>query len=63
MNNALAQADFGWFNKVVEGETNFVNVGIHGGGHYSIGGEVGTPSPPPSPLPTIGFADMGLFFL
>lgn len=37
----MAQADFGYFNKAVEGETNFVNVGIHGGGHYSIGGEVG----------------------
>ncbi|CUS06676.1 unnamed protein product [Tuber aestivum] len=41
VNNALAQKDFGWFNKVVEGETNFLNVGIHGGGHYSIGGEAG----------------------
>ncbi|KAL0632473.1 hypothetical protein Q9L58_008658 [Maublancomyces gigas] len=38
---AMAQADFGYFNKAVEGETNFVNVGIHGGGHYSIGGEAG----------------------
>lgn len=37
---AVAQVDFGFFNKVVEGETNFVNVGIHGGGHYSVGGEV-----------------------
>ena len=58
MNNALAQVDFGWFNKVVEGETNFVNVGIHGGGHYSIGGEVGTPLSPS----TVGFANMRTFF-
>ncbi|PWW79822.1 Di-copper centre-containing protein [Tuber magnatum] len=41
VNNTLAQQDFGWFSKVVEGETNFWNVGIHGGGHYSIGGEAG----------------------
>jgi tyrosinase len=38
--NALAQTNFGWFNKIIEGETNFENVGIHGAGHYSIGGEV-----------------------
>jgi tyrosinase len=36
----MAQPDFGWFDKVVEGAPNFDNVGIHGGGHYSIGGEV-----------------------
>lgn len=41
VNNALAQGDYGWFNKIVEGETNFINVGIHGAGHYSIGGEAG----------------------
>ncbi|KAI5843810.1 hypothetical protein DFP73DRAFT_550358 [Morchella snyderi] len=41
VDRALAQVDFGWFDKIVEGETNFVNVGIHGGGHYSIGGEAG----------------------
>lgn len=40
VNKALSQVNFGWFDKVVEGETNFINVGIHGGGHYSIGGEV-----------------------
>lgn len=40
---ALEQPDFGWFSKAVEGETNFVNVGIHGGGHYAVGGEVSRP--------------------
>lgn len=38
----LAQPDFGWFNRVVEGGPSFEQSGVHGGGHYSVGGTLGT---------------------
>lgn len=37
----LAQPDFGWFARVVEGGPNFEQSGIHGGGHYGVGGRFG----------------------
>ncbi|KAF8888037.1 hypothetical protein BD779DRAFT_1672450 [Infundibulicybe gibba] len=37
----LAQADYGWFSRVVEGGTSFDASGTHGGGHYGVGGTLG----------------------
>lgn len=37
----LSQADFGWFARVMEGEPSFSASGIHGGGHYGVGGTLG----------------------
>lgn len=37
----LGQEDFGWFARVVEGEPSFSASGIHGGGHYGVGGTLG----------------------
>lgn len=37
----LAQPDFGFFGRVVEGGPSFELSGIHGGGHYGIGGTYG----------------------
>ncbi len=37
----LAAPDFGWFDKVVEGGPSFDASGVHGGGHYSVGGTYG----------------------
>ncbi|KAF9475132.1 Di-copper centre-containing protein [Pholiota conissans] len=37
----LAQPDFGWFDKVVEGGPSFELSGLHGGGHYGVGGTLG----------------------
>lgn len=37
----LRQADFGWFARVVEGGPSFDASGIHGGGHYGVGGTYG----------------------
>ncbi|KAK7720867.1 hypothetical protein SLS63_009650 [Diaporthe eres] len=34
----LSQGDFGWFDRVVEGGPSFDASGIHGGGHYGVGG-------------------------
>jgi tyrosinase len=37
----LRQPDFGWFNSVVEGGPSFEASGVHGGGHYGVGGTFG----------------------
>ena len=37
----LEQPDFGWFDNVVEGGPSFDASGVHGGGHYSVGGTYG----------------------
>ncbi|KAF2492345.1 Di-copper centre-containing protein [Lophium mytilinum] len=37
----LSQPDFGWFDKVVEGGPSFDASGVHGGGHYGVGGTYG----------------------
>lgn len=37
----LAQSDFGWFDRVVEGGPSFHTSGIHSGGHYRVGGTYG----------------------
>jgi tyrosinase len=37
----LTQPDFGWFDRVVEGGPSFDTSGVHGGGHYSVGGTLG----------------------
>lgn len=37
----LSQPDFGWFNAVVEGKPDFEDSGVHGGGHYGVGGTLG----------------------
>lgn len=38
----LAAPDFGWFDKIVEGGPSFEASGIHGGGHYGVGGTYGS---------------------
>ncbi|KAK3997446.1 tyrosinase [Cladorrhinum sp. PSN332] len=37
----LSQPDFGWFNTLVEGFPSFEASGVHGGGHYGVGGTLG----------------------
>lgn len=37
----LSQGGFGWFARVVEGGPSFDASGIHGGGHYGVGGTYG----------------------
>ena len=37
----LSQPDFGWFDSVVEGGPSFDASGLHGGGHYGVGGTLG----------------------
>ncbi|KDR80002.1 hypothetical protein GALMADRAFT_222927 [Galerina marginata CBS 339.88] len=37
----LSQNDFGWFDRVVEGGPSFDASGLHGGGHYGVGGTLG----------------------
>ncbi|KAK4186436.1 hypothetical protein QBC35DRAFT_524284 [Podospora australis] len=37
----LSQPDFGWFNTIVEGQPSFEASGVHGGGHYGVGGNMG----------------------
>lgn len=37
----LRQDDYGWFARVVEGGPSFDASGIHGGGHYGVGGTYG----------------------
>ncbi|KAK4222129.1 tyrosinase [Podospora fimiseda] len=37
----LAEEDFGWFNTRVEGFPSFEASGVHGGGHYGVGGTLG----------------------
>lgn len=37
----LAKKDFVTFARAVDGETNWTNMGIHGPGHFGIGGEAG----------------------
>lgn len=37
----LAQGDFGWFARTVEGMPSFETSGVHGGGHYGVGGTLG----------------------
>lgn len=39
----LTQEDYGWFAKVVEGGPSFDASGVHGGGHYGVGGTYGEP--------------------
>ena len=41
----LAQPDFGHFDTVVEGGPSFELSGVHGGGHYGIGGQFGKGPP------------------
>lgn len=38
----MKQPDFGWFARTVQGEPSIAQMGIHGGGHYSVGGSLGT---------------------
>jgi len=37
----LEQVNFGWFDRVVEGGPSFDASGVHGGGHFSVGGTLG----------------------
>lgn len=37
----LNQPDFGWFARAVEGGPSFEMSGVHGGGHYAVGGTLG----------------------
>lgn len=37
----LKQQDYGWFARTVEGEPSFSASGVHGGGHYGVGGTLG----------------------
>lgn len=39
--DTLSQSDYGHLLRIVEGETNFEHSGIHGGGHFGVGGEMG----------------------
>jgi tyrosinase len=39
--DTISKSDYGYFARAVEGETNFEHSGIHGGGHYSVGGTLG----------------------
>lgn len=41
MQLTLHQGGFGWFDRVVEGGPSFDASGIHGGGHYGVGGTYG----------------------
>lgn len=34
----MAQKDFGWMHHVLEGEPSYVKMGVHGGGHFAVGG-------------------------
>lgn len=36
----MAQKDYGWFSVYLEGDP-FQNYGIHGGGHFAVGGSAG----------------------
>ncbi len=38
----LAQPDFGAFDQVVQGGPSFEMSGVHGGGHYGVGGTLGS---------------------
>lgn len=38
---ALAQPDFGTFDRTIEGGPSFESSGVHGGGHYGVGGTLG----------------------
>jgi tyrosinase len=37
----LSQPDFGWFARIVEGGPDYDLSGVHGGGHYGVGGSLG----------------------
>ncbi|KAK4454570.1 tyrosinase [Podospora aff. communis PSN243] len=37
----LSQPDFGWFARIVEGGPDYELSGVHGGGHYGVGGSLG----------------------
>jgi tyrosinase len=37
----LSQPNYGWFDSVVEGGPSFDASGVHGGGHYGVGGTYG----------------------
>ena len=37
----LSQPDFGWFARTVEGSPSFDASGVHGGGHFGVGGTLG----------------------
>ncbi|KAF9457315.1 hypothetical protein BDZ94DRAFT_1314333 [Collybia nuda] len=39
--DTISKSDYGHFMRAVEGETNFEHSGIHGGGHYGVGGTLG----------------------
>ncbi|KXN80929.1 Tyrosinase [Leucoagaricus sp. SymC.cos] len=39
--HTLAQPDYGWFARVVEGAPSFDDSGVHGGGHFGVGGTLG----------------------
>ena len=41
-NLSMKQKDFGWFNRISNGLSNINDLGIHGGGHFSVGGVLGT---------------------
>lgn len=37
----LAQPDYGWFFRTLDGDTHPDRSSIHGGGHYAVGGNLG----------------------
>lgn len=41
VNFVKSQTNFGWFTRKVDGDPNFTNMGIHGPGHFGVGGEAG----------------------
>jgi tyrosinase len=58
--DTISKSDYGHFMRAVEGETNFEHSGIHGGGHYGVGGtlgEMGDLFNSPSGMFTLNFYD------
>ncbi|KAF9002882.1 hypothetical protein BDQ17DRAFT_1390574 [Cyathus striatus] len=39
--HTIEQSDFGWFDTAVQGGPSFDLSGLHGGGHYGVGGTLG----------------------
>lgn len=37
----MKQSDFGWLDRVIEGAPSFNASGVHGGGHFGVGGTLG----------------------
>jgi len=37
----MKQPDFGWFARTIQDEPSIERMGIHGGGHFSVGGALG----------------------